>query len=674
VQIGELVYKITGDSSQLKREKGKADAEVKGLGTSFKKFAALGVAAFGAVAIAGVAKLGKELITLAADGVESVNAVQVVFGEASEGILDFSENAVRNLGLSSTAFNELSTVIGAQLKQSGVDIDILDDKVIELSTRAADTASVFNVDVNDALLAFGSALRGEAEPARRFGVNISDAAVQVEALATGLVKNKNEITDQIKIQARYNIIMKQTDDLAGDFNNTQGSFTNQLKISKAAVADLGAEIGIALLPMATKTVTAFNKIINALLDSQKEFNNLKDIVSEFKETGEITGSVDDLIEKRDLLLKKQQDYMNDVSLGAGILEEENNRLLVAVEASIKAEERLAKQQEIVDGFNKQAASGAKLAAEQQLKDDEAEAARAAQRVIDIEFRNEIWGRTEAARKAAIQAEIDELETFKKSDVKAQEALAFLRKELAKFNGEVVESTGAVGYWSDAAQTAYNKYKSEQQLAKKEAAERIEQYERINNLHIDAINNATELERAEIEASNAIRLAALNAAAGNEEMGETFDISNTLLSGLSTGFYDLGMAMANGENAALSLGATVLKTTSEILKALGSELIARAAISALIIGVMDPATALIAGGAALVAAGVIGAAATNVSKTAQAKPPSTTQKTTATKTETNTPTRTASGGGTQTINLIVDGKNMAQVTAKYFNNGLVELSQ
>ena len=573
--LGEMVVKIVGDSKDLDKTLNKTEKELNGLGktgtktgATLAKAGALIQTAFVAAIVAGVAMIGKEMVTLAADAAESVNAVQVVFGEASGGILEFSENAVENLGLSSTAFNELSTVIGAQLKQSGISIDLLDDKVIELSTRAADVASVFNVDVNESLNAFGSALRGEAEPARRFGVNISDVAVQAEALASGLVKNKNEITDQIKIQARYNIILKQTADLAGDFENTQGSLTNQLKIAKAGVAEYGAELGQSLLPITTKTVTAFNNIIASLIESQKQFNLLRDITTEFRETGEVTGALDQLLAKREAILQQRQDAGREASFF-------NNEELQAINDAIAAEERRLEQQKIIDGFNKQASEGERLAAEQKAKEAEEERIRNEQRIADIKFRDELWGKTEEARIEAIEAEIAELETFKESDERAQQALAYLREELKGLKGDTEETTRATFVYGE---------------------------------EIDDLAAANDGLHASISAVSAAT------AEATEESNTFYDaMADGLAAGLS-GFEDLALAVAGGEVGFTSFAKVALESLAEVLRGIGAQLASLASV-AIVTSIMGKVTdtaaigpALLGSAAAYTAAGLVGAAA------------------------------------------------------------------
>ena len=188
-ELGQLVWKITGDTSDIKKQLASTEKGVKGFAKKVK--GVLKTLGFVAVA-AGIAKVSKELISSASDAEEAQNAVNVTFKEGSVLIQDFAKTTATSVGLSSTAFKELSTVIGAQLKQSGKPIQDVAKDTIDLTKRASDLASVFNVEVSEATTALGSALRGEAEPARRFGINISDAAVQAEALASGLVSSKKE--------------------------------------------------------------------------------------------------------------------------------------------------------------------------------------------------------------------------------------------------------------------------------------------------------------------------------------------------------------------------------------------------------------------------------------------------------------------------------------------------
>lgn len=249
-ELGSLFWRVTGETKDFDKSLTSAEKkankfadQLKKVGKNLTKFVTLPLIGIGVASIKAASDLG-----------ESINAVNVVFGDAADAIHEFGEVSAESVGLSQNAFNALATSTGALLKQTGLDLDTVAQSTIDLSRRAADTASVFNTTVDDALESFNAALRGEAEPARRFGVNLSDAAVQAEALSSGLVSSANEITDQIKVQARYNLIMQQSAQFAGDFNNTLESLPNQTRVLRADLVDLGAELGEAFIPLVTDTV------------------------------------------------------------------------------------------------------------------------------------------------------------------------------------------------------------------------------------------------------------------------------------------------------------------------------------------------------------------------------------------------------------------------------------
>ena len=197
---------------------------------------------------AAAAVFAKKAISAASDFGESINAVNVVFGEASEGILGLADASARAVGLSSTEFNAFAVQFAGftkQLADSDKDVVQVTD---ELTTRIADFASVMNLDVPEAAAVFQSSLAGQTEPIRRFGIDMSAAAVEAYALANGLANSKAEIDEGIKVQARYGLLMEATAQTAGDFANTSDSLANQQRILAAEFENSKVRLGQHLLP------------------------------------------------------------------------------------------------------------------------------------------------------------------------------------------------------------------------------------------------------------------------------------------------------------------------------------------------------------------------------------------------------------------------------------------
>jgi hypothetical protein len=198
----------------------------------------------------------KDSIREASDLSESINAVSVTFGKAAKGVLTLSENAAQAMGLSRTEFNALAvrfSNFATTIAGRGGDVV---GTLQELTGRAADFASVMNLDVNEAAELFQSGLAGETEPLRRYGLDLSAARVQAYALANGITDNAAAMTESQKVQARYRLLMEQTAKTAGDFANTSDGLANRQRIANAQWKNAQATIGTALLPV-MEAVTGF---------------------------------------------------------------------------------------------------------------------------------------------------------------------------------------------------------------------------------------------------------------------------------------------------------------------------------------------------------------------------------------------------------------------------------
>lgn len=230
-----------------------ANDRVKGLGETAKGILSAG---FLQDAAEGAKNFVTSTIKAASDLGESANAVNKIFGQSSKQILQWGEQNAAAFGLSKRAFNEAIVPLGANLKNAGLSMDQVSTSTLALTKRAADMASVFNTSVGDALEAIQAGLRGEADPLERYGVGLSAAAVDAEALAESGKKAASELTNQERTTARVNLIMKQTASTAGDFKDTQDGLANSARVASAQLEDAKAKIGEGFLPVIAKGAQA----------------------------------------------------------------------------------------------------------------------------------------------------------------------------------------------------------------------------------------------------------------------------------------------------------------------------------------------------------------------------------------------------------------------------------
>jgi hypothetical protein len=207
----------------------------------------------------------------ASDLNESLSKVNTVFGANAKEIESWASTAAKNLGMSKGAALEAAGTFGNFLQAMGATTPAataMSKSMVELAT---DLGSFNNADPTEVLLALRSGLSGEAEPLRKFGVALSEAAVKAKALELGIGTVGKELTEQEKIQARYAIIMEQTTMAQGDFERTSGGLANQTKILKASFKDAADQLGTAMLPAVVAVMGALIQLLPFVISVGEAF-------------------------------------------------------------------------------------------------------------------------------------------------------------------------------------------------------------------------------------------------------------------------------------------------------------------------------------------------------------------------------------------------------------------
>lgn len=214
-------------------------------------FAALGIGNIVADAFRTAKDFVLGSIDIASDLNESVNAVGVSYGDAAAAVLKLGENSAQAFGLSKRDLNSYATQFSGFVKTIAGEGGNVAGTLEQLVGRGTDFASVFNLEVADALQLFQSGLAGETEPLRKYSIDLSAAAVEAYALANGIGDGTGALTEAEKVQARYGSLLAQTSAVQGDFVNTGGELANMNRKNTATWDDLQAKIGSAFLPVAT---------------------------------------------------------------------------------------------------------------------------------------------------------------------------------------------------------------------------------------------------------------------------------------------------------------------------------------------------------------------------------------------------------------------------------------
>ena len=239
-----LAVRITGDAKGAKQAFDETASAADKFKSGLDKVTPAATVAFAGV-VAGAAKA----VSAASDLQQALGAVRQVFGSSSGEIERFGQSAAKNLGLSQSAFSQLAAVSGAMLQNLGFSAGEAAKQTETLATRAADLASVFGGSTQEAMDAMNAALRGEFDSLEKYGIKLSQTAVDQQVLAMGLDTSTQAAKTHAQAQAALALIMDQSAASAGNFKAETDTMAGGTQILSAKVEDLWAKLGQSLLPV-----------------------------------------------------------------------------------------------------------------------------------------------------------------------------------------------------------------------------------------------------------------------------------------------------------------------------------------------------------------------------------------------------------------------------------------
>ena len=264
VEVGAKIGKFQSGMNKVAARLKQIGAKI----AAFSKRAALALAV-------GFAAIGVSAVKLASAAEEIQGKFDTVFGNVAkatdEWAAAFGDAVKRNQ-------NDVKAWLST-FQDTFVPLGLARDKAAEFSKTltqlSVDVASFNDVSEADVIRDFQSALVGNTETVRKYGIIITAASVEQEILNKGWAKSKTEITELQKVQARLNLIMEGTADAQGDAIKTAGSFANQMRALKATYEETATEIGKAILDTGLLQ-KAMGKMIGVMKRLGDKFKELRD--------------------------------------------------------------------------------------------------------------------------------------------------------------------------------------------------------------------------------------------------------------------------------------------------------------------------------------------------------------------------------------------------------------
>ena len=253
---------VTADTKRFRSEMGKIGQAEGGVGKLKQSMSALGIGmkglAAGAIGFGATAAfaLGKQAVGAASNLQQSMGAVDDVFKSSAKQVHAYAQKAADAVGLSRNQYNEMATLIGTQLKNGGTAANQLADQANKVIKIGADLSAQFGGNTKDAVDALSAALKGERDPIEKYGISLTQNAIDAEAAALGYKKVNGQLTTQATQAATLSLIQKQSADSTGKFARETDTLAHKQQVLSAKWEDAKAKLGNMLLPIVTK-VTGF---------------------------------------------------------------------------------------------------------------------------------------------------------------------------------------------------------------------------------------------------------------------------------------------------------------------------------------------------------------------------------------------------------------------------------
>jgi hypothetical protein len=258
----DLAVRIAVDAQQAGAEMEQAASGASSFGDKIGKMA-VPAAAAGAAIVA----FGKGAVEAASSVQQGLGAVGSVFGDNAAQVTAWSENAAQSAGLAQSSYLEMASKIGAQLNNMGVSADQATQGTDQLITMGADLAATFGGSTADAVDALGAAMKGEADSAEKYGLNLSASAVAAQMAADCTDKLQGSAFTAAKAQTIMAMATKQSGQAVGAFAREADTAEGASARASAQWENTQATLGQVLLPVVTAVSQALGDLAKFMQDN-----------------------------------------------------------------------------------------------------------------------------------------------------------------------------------------------------------------------------------------------------------------------------------------------------------------------------------------------------------------------------------------------------------------------
>lgn len=218
------------------------------------KAAARAVTVVGGMLTAALAGAGGfslyKAMNMASEAGDAAARFVLVFGQAATDTEARVRQLSTALGRSRFELRDLVATLGLTITGMGVGQKEASGMSTALVEMAANLAEIAGGKIEETMEALRAAFTGQTRALKNYGIAIDETDIVNRAMAMGLAKTKDEITDTVRAQALYAMLVEKTGRMQGAAAGGVADYDGQLEKLKGSIRDLVTEIGQRLLPKA----------------------------------------------------------------------------------------------------------------------------------------------------------------------------------------------------------------------------------------------------------------------------------------------------------------------------------------------------------------------------------------------------------------------------------------
>lgn len=181
-----------------------------------------------------------------------------------------SSRHANSIGLTAQQYKNASTSLATYYQNMGM----TSSETARLSTESmnlvADLARITDMPFDEAMDRFKSGLMGNYEALDAFGVNISARTLENSEYVKSLGKSWNQLSDNEKMMAVYNEIVRQSSSAHGLAKQEAGQFGMQLKLMWQNIKETAGAIGESLLPTLQPLISGISNVVQKIKEFAQE--------------------------------------------------------------------------------------------------------------------------------------------------------------------------------------------------------------------------------------------------------------------------------------------------------------------------------------------------------------------------------------------------------------------